>query len=88
MLVDLIHEISQTLSHNKTRTTLTGIAVVWGIFMLIVLLGMSQGVQNQFKEFASSPDANNLEIWGDGLQSHIRVIRSGGVYALKTPTWR
>lgn len=64
MLADLVHEISQTLSHNKTRTTLTGIAVVWGIFMLIVLLGMSQGVQNQFKEFASSPDANNLEIWG------------------------
>lgn len=64
MFLDLIHEIRQTLSHNKSRTTLTGIAVAWGIFMLIVLLGMSRGLQNDFKEFSSEPEAKSMTIWG------------------------
>lgn len=45
-MLDLIREIGQTLSHNKLRTALTGIAVAWGIFMLIVLLGVGRGVFN------------------------------------------
>lgn len=42
-MTDLAREILQTLGHNKLRTALTGIAVTWGIFMLIVLLSMARG---------------------------------------------
>lgn len=45
-MIDLLHEIAQSLRRNRTRTALTGIAVAWGIFMLIVLLGMANGVVN------------------------------------------
>ncbi len=48
-MTDLAREIGQTLSHNKLRTALTGIAVTWGIFMLIVLLSMARGVTNSFE---------------------------------------
>ena len=54
-MFDLINEILQTLRHNKLRTALTGFAVAWGIFMLIVLLGMGNGVTNAFKEQAMDP---------------------------------
>ena len=37
-MFDLIHEIRQTLATNRLRTILTGIAVAWGIFMLIILV--------------------------------------------------
>lgn len=63
-MLDLIYEIRQTLSRNKTRTFLTGLAVAWGIFMLIILLGMSHGVQNNFREFAEDPKSRTLQLWG------------------------
>ncbi len=63
-MIDLIREISQTLSSNKMRTALTGIAVAWGIFMLIVLMGLSNGVVNSFNENAMSQGSNILKVWG------------------------
>ncbi len=53
-MFDLIKEIVQTLSNNKLRTTLTGFAVAWGIFMLIILLSVSRGVYNSFSYHAMS----------------------------------
>lgn len=63
-MIDLIKEIGQTLGNNKMRTALTGIAVVWGIFMLVTLLGMSNGVLNAFRENNRSRGSNMLKIWG------------------------
>ena len=42
-MTDLIREISQTVGRNKLRMALTGFAVAWGVFMLIVLLGIARG---------------------------------------------
>lgn len=63
-MFDLILEISQTLRNNKLRTALTGFAVAWGIFMLIVLLGMSHGIVNSFNEGRMSQGVNSINIWG------------------------
>ena len=62
-MFDLFREISQTLSNNKLRTFLTGIAVAWGIFMLIVLLGMARGVLNSFENTNWSKTANRINIY-------------------------
>lgn len=53
----------QTLSHNKLRTALTGIAVTWGIFMLIVLLSMARGVTNAFDYNMLSRNTAMIRIW-------------------------
>lgn len=45
-MIDIIQEIFQSLRRNKLRTTLTGLSVSWGIFILIILLGAGNGLKN------------------------------------------
>lgn len=63
-MLDLFHEIAQTLSHNKLRTALTGIAVAWGIFMLIVLLSLANGLVHSFQASMLDRDVNTISFFG------------------------
>ena len=62
-MFDLFSEISQSLRTNKVRTRLTGLAVAWGIFMLIVLLGAARGVINGFNRNMGGGQSNEMTIW-------------------------
>lgn len=62
-MFDLINEIWQTMRTNRLRTILTGIAVAWGIFMLIVLLGIAKGVRTAFDDSPMRRSSNVIMIW-------------------------
>ena len=61
---DIITEIWSTARRNKLRTTLTGFAVAWGIFMIVVLLGAGNGLINANVEQSSSWLTNSIEAYG------------------------
>lgn len=82
-MFDLINEILQTLRHNKLRTALTGFAVAWGIFMLIVLLGMGNGVTNSFRENALAPGSQKIKVWGGRTSKPYHGYREGRNIPLK-----
>ncbi len=60
---DRWQEVFDTLGANKLRTALTAFGVLWGIFMLIIMLGAGSGLQNgvtsEFQGFAT----NSLYVW-------------------------
>lgn len=60
---DTLREIGSTIGKNKMRTTLTGMAVAWGIFMLIILLAFGNGFQNGVTSGFSSRATNAITIW-------------------------
>ena len=62
-MIDLWQEIYGTIKRNKLRTFLTGFAVAWGIFMLIVLLGAGNGIIHAFEQNASERALNSIRIF-------------------------
>ena len=66
---DLLQEIWESLRRNKVRTCLTGLAVAWGIFMLIVLLGAGNGLLNAFLSDTGDGFASNTMLVGGGRTS-------------------
>lgn len=65
---DSLREIFSTIRKNKMRTFLTGFAVAWGIFMLIVLLAAGNGLKNGVTSNFSRRAKNTVGVW-DGYTS-------------------
>ena len=76
---DIITEIWSTARRNKLRTTLTGFAVAWGIFMIIVLLGAGNGLINATMKQHSDFFTNSMEAYG-GMTSKAYNGLSEGRY--------
>lgn len=83
-MLDLIREILQTLQNNKLRTALTGLSVAWGIFMLIILLGMSRGVYNSFNSGFRAQGANSLQMWGGRTSMPYQGYKNGRYIELRS----
>lgn len=58
----ILSEIWSSISNNRFRTAMTGFAIAWGIFILVVLLGASNGLQNGIQEGFGSKASNAVEI--------------------------
>ena len=61
---DTFLEIFGSIRRNKLRTCLTGFAVSWGIFMLIVLLGAGNGIMNATMGNMDEISSNIMSVWG------------------------
>ena len=76
-MIDIFQEIIGTLKRNKLRTALTGFAVAWGIFMLIVLLGAGNGLLNAFELQSGNMSMNSMEIWPGRTSMPYKGLKEG-----------
>ena len=74
---DIITEIWQTARRNKLRTGLTGFAVAWGIFMLIVLLGAGNGLINANLKQSDRFLSSSMVIFGGETSKPYQGLKEG-----------
>jgi len=60
---DTWQEIFESISKNKTRTIITVIGVLWGIFIYIVLAGAAKGLDNGFERQFRNIAMNSIGVW-------------------------
>lgn len=75
--MEILTEIWQTVRRNKLRTSLTGFAVAWGIFMLIVLLGAGAGIINAQKENQNEWVDNSMMVFGGTTSKEYEGLKEG-----------
>ena len=74
---NLFIEIWESVRRNILRTCLTGFAVAWGIFMLIVLLGAGNGLMNALLAGSQRISVNSMMIGGGYTSRAYGGLQSG-----------
>ena len=75
--MELLNEIWQTARRNKLRTTLTGFAVAWGIFMIIVLLGAGNGLINANLKQSDRFLSSSMVVFGGWTSKPYQGLKEG-----------
>ena len=81
--MEALNEIWQTAQRNKLRTALTGFAVAWGIFMLIVLLGAGNGLLNAQVENNDRWVDNSMMVFGGMTSKPYEGLKEGREISLE-----
>ncbi|MGL4853068.1 MAG: ABC transporter permease [Phocaeicola sp.] len=76
-MIDFFQEIGGTIMRNKLRTFLTGFAVAWGIFILIVLLGAGNGIINAFASQSEGLKMNVMNIYPGRTTKAFNGLKEG-----------
>lgn len=79
---ELIKEIWSTSKRNKLRTSLTGFAVAWGIFMLIFLLGAGNGLINAQLQQSTRFLANSMRVFPGETSKAYKGLKEGRSFTL------
>lgn len=64
MFKNYISDIFHSVIHKKLRTALTGFGVAWGIFILVLLLGASGGLEKGVLHLLNGFAQNSMWIYG------------------------
>ena len=70
-------EIFDTIRKNKLRTFLTGLSVASGIFILVILLGFGQGMQNGVAREFQQDAATSVWVWPGTTSKEYKGLNPG-----------
>lgn len=70
-------EIFDTIRKNKLRTFLTGLSVASGIFILVILLGFGQGMQNGIAHEFQQDATTSVWVWPGTTSKEYKGLNPG-----------
>jgi len=76
-------EIFETISKNKLRTFLTGLSVASGIFILVILLGIGQGMSNGISREFQNDAANIMYVFTGPTSKEYKGLNPGRMIKMK-----
>ena len=74
---DTWQEIYGSIRKNKLRTGITIVGVLWGIFILVVLLGAARGMENNFKRIFGDFATNSVFMWTQRTDMPFKGFQKG-----------
>jgi putative ABC transport system permease protein len=80
-------EIFDTIRKNKLRTFLTGLSVASGIFILVILLGFGQGMQNGVAHEFEEDAATSVWVWPGVTSKEFKGLNPGRSIQLKNENY-
>lgn len=76
-------EIIEALSAKPIRTVITGIGVAWGIFILVILLAASKGLENGVMRAFGGLSTNSMFMWTNTTSKPYQGMPLGRYYNFK-----
>ena len=80
---DQWEEILEALSSNWFRTVLTAFGVMWGIFILVILLAAGKGLENGVKQGFGGIATNSMFMWTQPTSKPYKGFPKGRRYNFK-----
>ncbi len=80
-------EIFDTIRKNKLRTFLTGVSVASGIFILVILLGFGQGMQNGISYEFEQDATTIVEVWPGVTSKEYKGLNPGRSIQLRNDNY-
>ena len=81
---DTWSEIIEALTANWFRTLLTAFGVLWGIFILVILLAAGKGLENGVKQGFGGMATNSMFMWSQTPSKPYKGLPQGRRYNFKT----
>jgi putative ABC transport system permease protein len=76
-------EIIEALSSNWFRTVLTAFGVLWGIFILVILLAAGKGLENGVKADFGDTATNTMFMWTQTISKPYKGLPKGRRFTYK-----
>lgn len=80
---DTWSEIIEALTANWFRTLLTAFGVLWGIFILVILLAAGKGLENGVKQGFGGMATNSIFMWAQTPSQSYKGLPKGRRYNFK-----
>jgi putative ABC transport system permease protein len=80
---DTWQEIFEGVRKNKLRTGITIFGVMWGVLLLVTLLGVARGIENNFSKLFGDFATNSVFVWAQSTGKPFKGYQTGRPIRLK-----
>ncbi|RKW10631.1 MAG: ABC transporter permease [Capnocytophaga sp.] len=75
--METLREIIHSIRQNKVRTFMSGFGIMWGIFILVLLLGVGKGVEYGVQDLLKSFASKSVYVWSGETSMKYKNMQEG-----------